>query len=125
MLPDFPKMQVMSQMEDFTCLDVVKCIFNLNDTDMDVLKVLSDDDTMTPTQVGKAIRKDRSHAYRSLEKLLTIGLCFKERKSGRTRGYSNHYKRLPEKDIYKKAEESIDTCYTKIKQVLKSPGKHL
>ena len=72
-----------------------------------------------PLQVAKLVNRDRSTAYRALEKLVACSLVIKERKGGKTRGFSNVYHRVSDRELYVKADENLDRCYGKIKRVLK------
>jgi predicted transcriptional regulator len=119
-MPDeFTPLSALADLEDMGCDDVVKCIFNLTQTDLAILNALSEKNEKSAGDVAEAVGKDRSTAHRSLEKLVSCGLCYKERKSGKPRGYINVYRRIPEGRIYKKADENLDKCYARIKAVLK------
>jgi predicted transcriptional regulator len=120
MLDEFPNLSVKAELDAINCKDVVKCIFNLTDTDMSVLKALSEKERYTAQFVANEIGKDRTTAYRSLEKLLSCGLCLKGRKGGQSRGFSNVYQGISEKEIYSLAERKFEACYQKIKKVLQS-----
>ncbi|MCK4757563.1 MAG: MarR family transcriptional regulator [Thermoplasmata archaeon] len=105
--------------ESLTCLDVVKCLHNLTDTDIRVLDNLPRTGGITAARIGEAIGKDRSTAHRSLEKLVSSGVCYKEKQPGSPRGYSYRYRRVSIKEIFKKAEQNLDVCYAKVKEALK------
>ena len=105
--------------ESLSCLDVVKCIHNLTDTDILILENLPRDDAITAQEVAKLIGKDRSTAHRGLEKLVVCGVCYKEKRAGTPRGYSNYYHRIPARELYKMTEQSLDKCYAQVKDALK------
>ncbi len=114
------KMGKLSRMDpnSLSCMDVVKCIHALTDTDIKALESLPSNDGITAHDVGEAIGKDRSTAHRSLEKLVAAGICYKEKRSGTPRGYSNYYQRVPKKELYRMAKKGLDECYTKVKIAL-------
>jgi predicted transcriptional regulator len=120
MLEEFPNLSVKSELDSINCDDIVKCIFNLTDTDMKVLKILSDGEIYTTKQISNEIRKDRTTAHRSLEKLVISGLCTKERKGGESRGFLNVYHGVSEEKIYSLTVRKFETCYRKIKNILHS-----
>ena len=103
----------------FTCFDFIRCIFKLNETDIRVLQSLPGKNGITISELTDALRKDRSTIHRSLEKLVACNLCYKERKTGKKRGFVDNYYIIPEKEVLYKAEENLDRCYTKIKQMLR------
>ena len=106
--------------DSLSCLDVVKCIYNLTDTDILIFENLPMDEGITAQDVSKLIGKDRSTAHRGLEKLVACGVCYKERRAGTPRGYSNYYHRIPARELYKKTEASLDKCYVQVKEALKN-----
>jgi predicted transcriptional regulator len=120
MLEDFPNLSVKAELDAIDCQDVVKCIFNLSDTDMHVLEVLSKKKKYTAQNIADIIKKDRTTVHRSLEKLLSCGLCIKERKGGQSRGFSNVYQGFSEREIYNLAEHKFEACYLKIKELFQS-----
>jgi predicted transcriptional regulator len=118
MLDDLPTVSTKIDQGTFTCNDLLKCVFNLSETDIAILNMLSETHPLTAHQVGKSIKKDRSSSYRGLEKMVSCGLIYKERRGGTPRGSINVYFRIPQKELYKKAEQILDRCYTKIKKTL-------
>ena len=103
----------------FDCFELVKCVFNLNNTDLMILQSFpKNNQGITINELTKIIGKDRSIIYRSLEKLTSCQICYKERRSGKSRGFVDIYYRIPLKDIFKKAEENLDTCYSNIKKII-------
>ena len=118
MLDEVAKLSTKIESNNFDCIDLIKYIFNLNDTDIRVLKSFSGDKGNTIAGISKKLKKDRSTIHRSLEKLISCRICYKERKSGKIRGFVDYYYRIPLKEIYKKSEKKLDQCYTKIKKML-------
>jgi predicted transcriptional regulator len=104
--------------EEFTCFDFVKCIFNLNDTDVQVLQNIPEHKGKTIIELTKTLKKDRSTIHRSLEKLIACNLCHKERQSGEKRGFVDYYYVIPDKEVLKKAEDNLDRCYSKVKKMI-------
>ena len=119
MIEKIPELSTKVEFGNFKCADLVKCVFNLSITDMNILRLFSETDGMTIKDITKEIKKDRSTVHRSLEKLISCKLCYKERKSGKNRGFVDYYYKIPNQEIYKKAESYLDQCYTKIKELIK------
>jgi predicted transcriptional regulator len=111
-------MSTKAEQGELTCHDLVRCLFNLNQTELGILEILPEGEALTAQQVGKLLGVDRSTAYRGLEKLVSLRLVFKERRTGKSRGYTNVYQRVSERELYRKAEENLDTCYARIKAML-------
>ena len=108
----------MAQLDDVSCMDVVRCIYNLSQTDTKTFNSMPESTCMTASAIGEAIGKDRSTAHRSLEKLIPCGLCHKERKTGRRRGYVYEYVRISDEDLYRETEKRLNDCYAKVKKAM-------
>jgi len=118
MLQQFSKLSKTSKDGKFECIDVIKCVFNLTLTDISTFESLSPVHGITTLEVAKKIGKDRSNAYRSLEKLVACGLGQRERASRETRGYSYAYTRINDQELYLKVKYNIDKCYAEIEKTL-------
>lgn len=117
MLEKILEISTRSDADDFTCFDLIRCVFNLNETDIRVLGSI-DNKNKTIAELSTTLQKDRSTVHRSLEKLMTCNLCYKQRKSGKNRGFLDFYYSIPEHEILAKAEKNLDSCYKKMKLIL-------
>ena len=106
-----------------SCVDLVRCIFSLNETDILILKSIPENEGKNINDITKDVKKDRSTVHRSLEKLISCNICYKERKSGKKRGFVDYYYSIPEKVLIKRAEKNLDECYLKIKKMLRDLEK--
>ncbi|MBA3044836.1 MAG: ArsR family transcriptional regulator [Candidatus Thermoplasmatota archaeon] len=118
MLEKLSEISARTQAGQFDCTDLIRCAYNLNETDMGIIEQCSNNEERTIKEISNILGKDRSTVHRSLEKLRSCGLCFKERKGGASRGFVDFYRILPKKEILKKAEQNLDICYTQIKKLL-------
>lgn len=118
MLEEFPVISFKIDDESFTCYDLVKCMFRLSETEISIIKAMGENESLTVLQIAELINRDRATAYRSLEKLVSIGILYKERRGREGRGYSNFYMKMARKEILRKAEKRLDNCYTAIKRAL-------
>jgi len=122
MLTSFPMMSAKAGDGSLTCYDLIKCMFNLNATEVSVLQEIQESEPMMAAEVAELIGRDRSTTYRALEKLVSCGLAYKERRGGEPRGYSNVYSAVPEIELVRRAESALDACYAKIKSILREQG---
>lgn len=115
------EMSILARMgpENMECAEIIKCVYNLSDTDVKALDSLLDDEGIRASDVAEKIGKDRSTAHRSLEKLVACGMCSKERRAGHPRGFANYYQRIPNQELLKKTEQKLDACYRNVKKILK------
>jgi predicted transcriptional regulator len=123
MLKKILQFSVKDKSDEFTCSELVWCVFNLNDTDIQVFTTISKKKGMTVNQISQIIKKDRSTVHRSLEKLIACNLCYRERKSGPTRGFVDYYHTILIQEVFNKAEQRLDTCYQKLKKLIREDKK--
>ena len=77
-----------------TVKDLFIQLYDLSPLDLDILFVLiskKNKEAMTLDKVSKMTDRDRSTTFRSLQKLVTLGLCIKETKTIKEGGYYHVY----------------------------------
>ena len=63
------------------CEDAVRCIFNLKELDITILRELKKQKNIRADELACILHKERSTVYRSLQKLTRCGLCQKKTKT--------------------------------------------
>ena len=77
-----------------TVKDLFIQLYDLSPLDLDILFMLiskKNEEPMTLDEVSKGTDRDRSTTFRSLQKLVTLGLCMKETKTLKEGGYYHVY----------------------------------
>jgi predicted transcriptional regulator len=78
-----------------TVKDLFIQLYDLSTLDLDILFILiskkNSEPTMTLDEVSKEADRDRSTTFRSLQKLVSLGLCVKETKTIKEGGYYHVY----------------------------------
>ena len=77
-----------------TVKDLFIQLYDLSPLDLDILFMLiskKNEGPMTLEEVSKVTDRDRSTTFRSLQKLVTLGLCIKETKTIKEGGYYHVY----------------------------------
>ena len=77
-----------------TVKDLFIQLYDLSPLDLDILFMLiskKNEGPMTLEEVSKVTDRDRSTTFRSLQKLVTLGLCMKETKTIKEGGYYHVY----------------------------------
>ena len=74
-----------------TCSDLLSCLFNLKNIDLDIFYFIAQKKQATLTEISKAINRDRSSAHRCLSKLLSAGLLQRRTKAIKEGGYYHEY----------------------------------
>jgi predicted transcriptional regulator len=77
-----------------TVKDLFIQLYDLSPLDLDILFMLiskKNEEPLTLDEVSKVTDRDRSTTFRSLQKLVTLGLCMKETKTIKEGGYYHVY----------------------------------
>jgi len=94
-----------------SCQDVVSSVFGMGSLEMKIYRMLVKDGGMRADTVGQRIDKDRSTAYRALEKLVASGLCVKEKHHLEEGGYYHMYDPMPLGEVKERARKCIEMWY--------------
>jgi len=105
--------------KDICCSDVIQCVFDLNDLDIETYKKLKETNELQAADIAKILKKERSTAYRSLQRLVCSGLCIKKTKTLKKGGYYHVYLPVKKKDAKNKIDICIDNWYKKMKETIK------
>lgn len=101
-----------------TCEDVMQCFFNLNELDMIIYIRLLREGPQRSDDIARKERKDASTVYRSLQKLISSGICFRETRTIERGGYYHIYTAVSPEIIRKKIENCISNWNTSMEKAL-------
>ena len=99
--------------------DVIQCIFDLNNLDINVYKKLKETGEIRADELAKKINKERSTVYRSLQKFTCSDLCIKKTNILENGGIYHTYICRDAKNTKEKLEKCIDKWYKKMKETIK------
>src|SRR5687767_1024785 len=92
-MPSIPSVNTLTRM-NATVKDLFIQLYDLSSLDLDILFMLignKNGEPMTLDEVSKEVDRDRSTTFRSLQKLVSLGLCVKETKTIKDGGYYHVY----------------------------------
>jgi predicted transcriptional regulator len=101
-----------------TCEDVMQCFFNLNEFEMKLYMKLVDVGPSRSDDLAKKVKKDGTTVYRSLQKLISCGICFRETKTIDRGGYYHVYSAISPQIIRKKIQDCIEQWNTSMEMAL-------
>jgi len=104
--------------DDIKCSDIFHYLLDLNELDMKVYRHLSTD-TKRADEIAEKIGKDRSTIHRSLQKLISCGLCKRERHLLDGGGHYYVYTAVPPEIVKKTVKSCIDSWYENMNDALK------
>ncbi|MFG1519628.1 MAG: helix-turn-helix domain-containing protein [Thermoplasmataceae archaeon] len=85
--------------ENASCRDIFECFFDLMPTEVSIFYLLSHEKNLD--EISEEMHKDRTTAYRCLQKLVGAGLVVKEKRIIREGGYYYSYSRVDASTIRK------------------------
>ena len=118
-------MKLIKDYKNICCKDILKYVFDLNISDLEVYKKLKEVKESRADELAKKMGKERSTIYRSLQKLASCNLCTKTTMKIKTGGYYHIYSYNYEKEVREDLESCIDKWYNHIKQILQDFEKEM
>jgi predicted transcriptional regulator len=105
-----------------TVKDLFIQLYDLSPLDLEILFMLiskKNDEPMTLDQISKEADRDRSTTFRSLQKLVTLGLCIKETKTIKEGGYYHVYSVVDMKTFKMETERRVRDLQKGLERLLK------
>ena len=109
--------------EVHTCHDLVQCAFSLAEFEVEVYYQLSQSGPLRADELAAKMGKDRSTVYRSLQKLMTCGMVYRETKSIERGGYFHLYKAIGKELLRERLERCVNDWYSHMQEVLSRFGE--
>ncbi|MGM0510083.1 MAG: helix-turn-helix domain-containing protein [Thermoplasmatota archaeon] len=101
--------------ENVGCDNVLVCLYSLSKLDKKILDTLSDGEEYRSSELAEKLDRDQSTVYRSLERLVSCGMVYKEKKTIRKGGYYYLYSARPQNLVKEEAMKCLDDWYDKMK----------
>ena len=109
--------------EVHTCHDLVQCAFSLAEFEVEVYYRLSQSGPLRADELAAKMGKDRSTVYRSLQKLMTCGMVYRETKSIMRGGYFHVYKAIGKDLLRERLERCVNDWYSHMQEALSRFGE--
>ncbi len=101
-----------------SCGDLVRCMYNLTDLDMEVLRRLMTEGSARAEDLADELKRDRSTVYRSLQKLVACQSVAKETRSLDRGGYFHVYTAVPKDVLRERLEHCIEDWHDRLLEML-------
>ncbi|ELZ02151.1 transcriptional regulator [Natrialba aegyptia DSM 13077] len=111
----------MSEMlrQDMQCEGLLECFHDLKEIDKEVFQLLSDEaEPLTVDEIGDHIDRERSTAYRSVNRLLQAGFLQKKQINYDQGGYYHVYHPRDAEDISQEMQRLLNDWYAKMGQLI-------
>ncbi|MFC6825738.1 helix-turn-helix domain-containing protein [Halopelagius fulvigenes] len=104
---------------DMECEGLLECVHGLKPLDRDVFEVLVESDApMTVDDVAEAVDRERSTAYRAVQRLLQSGYIQKEQVNYEQGGYYHVYRPADADEVADDMQRTLNDWYAKIGQLI-------
>ncbi len=121
-MPSIPSVNTLTRM-NATIKDLFIQLYDLSPLDLDILFMFiskkNNNEPMTLDQVSTEVDRDRSTTFRSLQKLVGLGLCVKETKTIKDGGYFHVYSVVDMETFKKETERRVKDLQSSLDRLLK------
>ena len=105
-----------------TVKDLFIQVYDLSPPELDILFMLisrEKEEPMTLDEIAKAMDRDRSTTFRSLQKLVSLGLLVKETKTIKDGGYFHVYSAVDRETFKRETERRVKELQKSLDRLLK------
>lgn len=120
-MPSTPPINTLTRL-NATVKDLFIQLYDLSPLDLEILFMLiskKNDEPMTLDQISKEADRDRSTTFRSLQKLVGLGLCIKDTKTIKEGGYYHVYSVVDMKTFKIETERRVRDLQKSLERLLK------
>ena len=120
-MPSIPSVNTLTRM-NATVKDLFIQLYDLSPPELDILFMLisrENEQPMTLDEVSKEMDRDRSTTFRSLQKLVTLGLVVKETKTIKDGGYFHVYSAVDRETFKKETERKVKDLQKSLDRLLR------
>jgi predicted transcriptional regulator len=120
-MPSIPSVNTLTRM-NATVKDLFIQLYDLSAPELDILFMLisrEKEEPMTLDEVSKEMDRDRSTTFRSLQKLVTLGLVVKETKTIKDGGYFHVYSAADRETFKRETERRVKDLQKSLDRLLK------
>jgi predicted transcriptional regulator len=105
--------------QDMACEGLLECFHGLKQLDKDVFQALvSHDEPLTVDEIADAVDRERSTAYRAVQRLLQAGFIGKEQVNYDQGGYYHVYRPTDPSNIADDMQRLLNDWYAKMGQLI-------
>ncbi len=114
-----PDSMIEQLQQDMECEGLLECFHGLKQLDKDVFQALVDtDEALTVDEIAAAVDRERSTAYRSVQRLLQAGFIQKEQINYDQGGYYHVYRPTDPSKIADNMQRLLNDWYAKMGQLI-------
>ncbi|WP_136686584.1 helix-turn-helix domain-containing protein [Halorhabdus amylolytica] len=105
--------------QDMECEGLLECIHGLKELDKEVFRTLTaTEEPLTIDEIAESVDRERSTAYRSVQRLLQSGFIQKEQVNYEQGGYYHVYHPTDPEEIADEMQRTLNDWYAKMGQLI-------
>jgi predicted transcriptional regulator len=105
--------------QDMACEGLLECFHGLTSLDREVFSVLAEnDDALTIDEIAEAVDRERSTAYRSVQRLKQAGLVRRDQVNYEQGGYYHVFSPVPAEEIADNFQRLLNDWYAQMGQLI-------
>ncbi|WP_253738416.1 helix-turn-helix domain-containing protein [Halohasta salina] len=105
--------------QDMECEGLLECIHGLKALDKEIFGVLTErDEPLTVDEIADAVDRERSTAYRSVQRLINSGFVQKEQVNYDQGGYYHVFRPIDADEIADDMQRMLNDWYAKMGQLI-------
>ena len=105
--------------QDMQCESLLECVHGLKELDMEIFQVLTErSEPMTVDEVAEAVDRERSTAYRSIQRLVQSGFVQKEQVNYEQGGYYHVFRPTDADEVADDMQRMLNDWYAKMGQLI-------
>ena len=105
--------------QDMECEGLLECVHGLKELDREIFRVLTErSEPLTVDEIAEAVDRERSTAYRSVQRLLESGFVQKEQINYEQGGYYHVFRPTDPDEIADDMQRMLNDWYAKMGQLI-------
>lgn len=105
--------------QDMTCEGLLECIHGLKELDKEIFRILTETaEPMTVDEIAEEVGRERSTAYRSIQRLVQSGFVQKEQVNYEQGGYYHVFRPTDADEIADDMQRMLNDWYAKMGQLI-------
>jgi predicted transcriptional regulator len=104
---------------DMQCEGLLECIYGLRPLDIEIFLLLAEhSEPLTVDEIGEQIDRERSTAYRSVQRLIDSGFVQKEQINYEDGGYYHVFRLTDSEEITDEMQRTLNDWYAKVGELI-------
>ncbi|WP_430506442.1 helix-turn-helix domain-containing protein [Haloparvum sp. PAK95] len=110
--------------QDMECEGLLECFHDLKELDKEIFQLLSDyEEPLTVDEIADEVDRERTTAYRSVQRLLQAGFIQKEQVNYEQGGYYHVYRPRDGGEVAQEMQRTLNEWYAQMGQLIGEFGE--